>query len=202
MSFFRIETSSVRTVEMTERGARWLRSRYAASVLGLISFAESVFLPIIIDPFLIALILARPNRWLRFIVVSVVASTLGGMLAYWLGMKFFDTLGVMILEFYGLENYFSDVASKLDASGFVFVFLGAFTPIPYKIVALASGVLHIQFLTFFVASLMGRILRLGLVGAATHLAGPWALPLMRKYLHHIAAIVGVILIIYLVLQFV
>ena len=142
-------------------GARWLRSRFATVFLAAISFAESVFLPVLIDPFLIAMILARPARWRWYVAVAVIASTLGGVFAYWLGAAFFSTFGVMILDWYGVEESFTWIAGQVDKSGFVFVLIGAFTPIPYKIVALASGVLQIHFLTFLVASIIGRLLRLG-----------------------------------------
>ncbi len=179
---------------------RWLRSRFASWFLAAISFAESVFAPILIDPFLIALIMAHQKRWQWYIFVSVTASVLGGVVAYYLGAWFFDTVGVQIIEFYNLHDTFSNLAAQADANGFVFVLLGAFTPIPYKLVALASGLLHINIATFLVASIVGRLLRLGLVGLAAHYAGPHMLPMVRRNLHSIAAVTGLILLIYIILQ--
>ena len=80
--------------------------------------------------------------------------------------------------------------------------IGAFTPIPYKIVALASGLLKINFLTFLVASLFGRILRLGLVGMAASMVGPQALDMVRRNLYIIATVVGLILSVYIGLKFI
>jgi len=201
MSFLGVNAHKETTEAIAHKGAKWLRSKYAATILALISFAESVFLPVLIDPFLIALILANPKRWRWYVIVSVAASTAGGILAYWIGAKFFETFGATILGWYGMQETFTMIATQLDKSGFVFVLIGAFTPIPYKIVALASGVLHIQFATFLVASLIGRILRLGLVGMATHVVGPHALPVVRKHLHHFAAVVGILLVLYLLWSF-
>lgn len=200
------ETGSLPTEKATEevvaKSARWLRSKYATAVLVTISFAESVFLPVLIDPFLIALILAQPKRWRWFVAVSVIASTFGGVVAYWLGALFFDAVGEVILGWYGMEESFSWTKEQIAKSGFVFVLIGAFTPIPYKIVALASGVLKIDFITFLVASTIGRLFRLGLVGMATALVGPQALPVVRRHLHRFAAIVGIVLILYLLFEFV
>ena len=189
------------TDAVVTHGSRWLRSKHSGTVLAGISFAESVFAPILIDPFLIALILAEPKKWVRFIVISIVASVIGGLFAYVLGALFFDTWGIKVIEFYHLEDTFASISNSLNESGFVFVLLGAFTPIPYKIVAIASGLLQINFLTFLVASVIGRILRLGLVGLAAHAVGPRALPTVRKYLYHIAAVVGILLTIYITIQF-
>ena len=79
--------------EVGERGARWLRSPHAGWILAGISFAESVFAPILIDPFLIALILAKRSAWLKFVVISVVFSVIGGLFGYLLGALFFDFIG-------------------------------------------------------------------------------------------------------------
>ncbi len=200
MSFLSVDAHKEATETIAKHGANWLRSKYAGTILALISFAESVFLPVLIDPFLIALTLANPRRWRWYIFISVAASTLGGIAGYYLGLYFFDTVGVAVLSWYGLEASFNSIASELDQSGFVFVLIGAFTPIPYKIVAIASGVLQIHFLTFLVASLIGRMLRLGLVGLATHVVGPHALPVVRKHLHRFAAIAGIVLLAYLVIE--
>jgi len=200
MTFFGVQAHKKTTDAVARRGAKWLQSKHAAWMLAVISFSESLFLPIIIDPFLVALVIASPKKWKMYIAVSIIASVLGGVCAYILGSLFFDTLGVKVIEFYSLQNTFDSIAASLDKSGFAFVLIGAFTPIPYKIVAIASGVLKISFLTFIVASIAGRILRLGLVGLAAHAVGPHALPLVRKYLYTLAAIVGVLLLVYIGVQ--
>lgn len=186
--------------EVGKHGTRWLRSPHANWILAAISFAESVFAPIIIDPFLIALILARRERWLQYTMIAIVFSIFGGVVAYFIGALFFDFVGVWVINFYGLESQFASAHHSIDTNGFVFVLLGALTPIPYKLVALASGLAQVNFMTFFFASLVGRVLRLGLVGGATYVVGPHALPAIRKNLLQLASVVGVILIIYLLLR--
>ena len=188
--------------EVGERGARWLRSRHAGWILAVISFAESVFAPILIDPFLIALILAKRERWLYYIAVSIIFSILGGIAAYFLGALFYDFIGTSIIAFYGLEQRFAEITSDIDANGFVFVLLGALTPIPYKLVAIASGLTQVNFVTFLFASIVGRILRLGLVGGATYIVGPHALPVIRKHLLQLAYVIGFVLLVYFGLQFI
>lgn len=187
---------------VARHGAKWLKSKHAESILAFISFAESVFAPILIDPFLIAMILASPQRWKRYVVISIVASVVGGACAYILGALFFETLGSKLIALYSLESTFASISENLNNNGFAFVLIGAFTPIPYKIVALASGLLKINFLTFLVASLFGRILRLGLVGMAASMVGPQALDMVRRNLYIIATVVGLILSVYIGLKFI
>lgn len=184
----------------TEKSVTWLRSKHAIWIFAAISFAESVFAPIIIDPFLIALIFARRELWKRFIVIAIIFSVLGGIAGYALGALFFDTIGTQVVSVFGLEENFAETSHDIDANGFIFVLIGAFTPIPYKIVAIASGLLHINLLTFLTASLIGRFFRLGLVGYAAYKVGPHTLPLVQRNLHIIAAVTGVILVGYILLQ--
>lgn len=184
--------------DAAEKGAKWLRSKYAAWILAAIAFAESVFAPILIDPFLIALIFAKRTLWKRYILISVVSSVIGGLAGYALGALFFETVGTYLLDLFGLQQSFHTIAKNLDANGFVFVLIGAFTPIPYKLVALASGFVEINLLTFLIASIFGRFLRLGLVGYAAYAVGPRALPIIQRNLHIFAAVIGVLLIGYII----
>lgn len=186
--------------EVGSWGAQWLRSKHASWILAAISFAESLFAPIIIDPFLIALIFARREAWIKYTTIAIVFSILGGIAAYILGALFYDAVGRPILEFYNLTENFESVAGRIDSNGFVFVLLGALTPIPYKLVAIAAGLFNMSFMTFLFASVVGRILRLGLVGMAAYVVGPHALALIRKRLLLIAYILAAVLIVYIVLR--
>ena len=115
-------------------------------------------------------------------------------------MWFFDAIAQPLLTAYNLEAEFVRVSSEIAANGFVFVLIGALTPIPYKVVAIASGLGNISFLTFIAASIVGRILRLGLVGYLTYLVGPHALPVFRNHLLTLAYIFLFVLLGYLLLQ--
>lgn len=181
-------------------GTRWLRSSYAGWILAAISFAESLFAPIIIDPFLVALIFAKRESWVRFISIAVIFSVLGGVAGYLLGALFYDTVGRPLLELYGFTDGFEAVANELTANGFVFVLLGALTPVPYKLVAIASGLVQVNFVTFLFASIIGRFLRLALVGLAAHVVGPHALPLIRRHLLTCAYIVAFLLLLYIAIR--
>lgn len=181
-------------------GARWLRSRHASWFLAAISFAESVFAPILIDPFLVAMILAKREYWVRYTVVAIVFSILGGLCAYMLGALFFEVIGQKIIEVFRFQTQFDSIAQSLSQNGFVFVLIGALTPIPYKLVAIASGLVHVDLVTFIFASVFGRIIRLGLVGFAAYAVGPVALPMFRQHLLKFAYVFAVVLIGYIIFK--
>ncbi len=187
--------------EVNNKGISWLHSKYSEVIFAFISFSESVFAPIIIDPFLIAMIATKRERWIRYTVNAIVFSILGGLVGYLLGLLFFDYIGVWIIDAYGLTNYFVSIQDDINQSAFAFILLGAFTPVPYKLVAIAAGLVQVNLATFIVASIIGRVLRLGLVGVATYYVGPHALPIIRRHLFMMASLVGVVLTLYIIWSF-
>lgn len=190
-----------RTIAVVASSSEYLRSKYAGLALGIFAFAESAFLPVVIDPLLAAMILVKPEKWRRYTIIAILASVLGGVFGYLLGTLFFDTLGVRLVAFYSLESVFASVSDNLNQNGFVFVLIGALTPVPYKLVAIASGLLHLNIFTFIIASLVGRCLRLGVVGLITYYAGPQTLAIVRKNLYQISLFIAVILSAYLLIKF-
>jgi membrane protein YqaA with SNARE-associated domain len=154
--------------------------RYVDWWLGIISFTESSFLPILVDPFLVAMTLARPKCWSRFIMIASVTSVLGGMFGYLLGAVFFELIGVKIVAFYNLEEVFARTVTAADDNAFYFTLIGAFTPIPYKLVALAGGFLKINILLFILASIIGRFARFAIVGYITKQFGDHALHIFKR----------------------
>ncbi len=192
------------TPETLEKGGvphvSWANSRYALLILAVISYVESIFAPILIDPFLVALVMANRARWKIYVLTAIVASVLGGVTAYFLGLLFFDTVGMALISTFGVQAEFIEISSKVDQNGFVFVFIGAFTPVPYKLVALASGILQVSFVTFVVASIVGRVFRLGLVGVGAYALSPKALPIMQRNHYLVALVLGCILISYIALK--
>ncbi len=178
----------------------WLRSKHTGLVLSIISFSESVIAPIIIDPFLVAVVIARREKWLYFTNLSIVSSIVGGVVGYLLGFLFYNFIGVYIISFYGLDDQIMSMTAKLNENAFAFVLVGAFTPVPYKLVAIASGLTKLNFITFFFASVFGRMLRLGFVGFAAYRFGPKALPIVQKNLLTLAYLAGFVLLLYISIQ--
>lgn len=156
------------------------KATYGDWFLGLISFAESSFLPVLIDPFLLAMTLAKPHHWVRYILIAGTASVLGGIFGYLIGAVFFDLIGTKIITLYHLENLFAKASEAMNEGAFWFTLLGAFTPIPYKLTAIAGGMLHIHIASFVLASIIGRFGRFILVGYICHKFGEYALARLNK----------------------
>lgn len=138
---------------------------YALWALAAISFVESSIFPIPPDVVLIAMVIARPQRAWAIATVCTVASVLGGFAGYAIGYYFFDAFGRDILAFYGMERQFADFRGLYDEWGFWFVMIAGFTPFPYKVITIASGVFGLDLLTFAIASVVSRGARFFLVAA-------------------------------------
>lgn len=127
--------------------------------LAIIAFAESSFFPIPPDVLLVPMSLARPNRAFRYALISTVASILGGMLGYLIGYALFDVAARPLLHLYHYEDAFAAFQARFQQYGVYIILIKGLTPIPYKIVAIASGAARFDLLTFIGASILTRGLR-------------------------------------------
>lgn len=191
-----VEQDASEPVEQKE--VQWMRSPHAQATLGLISFSESVIAPIITDPFLVAIILVDRARWVRYTIITIISSVVGGVAAYFLGVLFFDLFGSWMLDTFQLHDLFARTTEQLIQSAFWFVFLGAITPVPYKLVALASGFVTTPLTIFIAASLLGRTLRFVITGYAAYAFGPLALQMFRYRVNVIAVILVLLAVAYFV----
>lgn len=168
---------------------------YGDLLLGIASFTESSFLPILIDPFIVGMTLAKPEKWLRYTIIAGVASILGGLFGYMLGAVFFEYVGVKIIAFYHLEELFQKTSVAMNEGAFWFTLLGAFTPVPYKLTAIAGGMLHINIMSFLLASVIGRFGRFIIVAYVCKTFGAYVLSRFTKRftLVTIACVAGALL---------
>ena len=127
--------------------------------LALVSFAESSFFPIPPDAMLIPMVLAKPQRAWIIAAVCTAASVAGGFLGYAIGYYFFATWGASIIKFYGLQAGFEKFQQQFNDYGLWVILIKGLTPIPYKIVTIASGAAHFDLVIFALASLATRGIR-------------------------------------------
>ena len=152
---------------MMTRIYQWLM-RLAASErallwLALVSFIEASVFPIPPDIMLIPMVLAAPTRWWRIALVATAASVAGGWLGYWIGATLFDTFGQKVLAFYHLEAGFAAFQAKFQEYGGWIVLAKGVTPIPFKLVTIASGAVHLDPLIFTISATGSRAIRFFLV---------------------------------------
>jgi len=134
-------------------------------ILAIISFAESSFFPIPPDVLLLPMILAAPTRAWRIAFICSISSVLGGIFGYIIGAYFFDVVGQPIVDFYHLQAQFERFSALYNDHGAIIVAVAGFSPIPYKVFTIASGVTNLDITTFIIASAVSRSARFFLVAA-------------------------------------
>lgn len=160
---------------MTKRAYDWMmrmaRHEKAGPALFGISFLESSVFPIPPDVMLIPMILARPDRAWLYAAICTAGSVLGGMAGYAIGYFLYETLGQWVISTYGLANQFEAYRAAYNEWGLWIILIKGATPIPYKIVTIASGAAAFNLWVFLGASLVTRGLRFFLVAALLYWFG-------------------------------
>jgi len=185
----------------------WAETPYGPTALFLLAFAESSFFPIPPDVLLIALILGSSRKAFRFALICSIASIIGGIFGYFIGYKLWWSSpgvysGVANTFFKYVPGFtpeiFDRVMDSFGKYGFLYVFTAGFTPIPYKIFTIASGVFRMKFPLFILASAISRSARFFLVSALLWKFGPPIKKFIDKYFN----LLSLLFVILLVLGFV
>jgi membrane protein YqaA with SNARE-associated domain len=137
----------------------------AIPAMGVVAFAESSFFPIPPDVMLIPMVLANRPKAFRIALVCTVCSVLGGLLGYAIGFYFFETIGAWLVKTYGLQSRLESFRHGFAEYGTWIILIKGLTPIPYKLVTIASGAAHFDLLTFVWASIVTRGARFLIVAA-------------------------------------
>jgi len=169
------------------------RGRHATKALAVVSFTESSFFPVPPDVMLAPMVFARPDKAYYYAFVCSAASVLGGILGYAIGY-FLKPVGEAILRFTGHGEGLEVMKDWYDQWG-VWVILGkGLTPIPFKLVTIASGVLEYAFLPFIVACVVTRAGRFFVVAALVKRFGPAIQPVIEKRLA-LFTVIGIVAIV-------
>ena len=135
--------------------------------LALISFAESSFFPIPPDILIVPMVIAKKNDYIKIFIIATLFSALGGLFGYFIGSVFLE-LAMEVVEFYGYEENVFDLQLKLSGKGGLFLWLGilfiaGFTPLPFKVFTITSGIINFNIFIFFFICLISRGLRFFIV---------------------------------------
>jgi len=139
--------------------------RHAMAAMALISFAESSFLPLPPDILLVPMTLAQPRRAWLIAAVCTITSVTGGYVGYAIGYFLFDAIGLPVLEFYHMMDKYEAFKAAFAEWGAWIIVIKGLTPIPFKLVTIASGAAQFDLVTFTLASLVSRSLRFFLLAA-------------------------------------
>ena len=166
--------------------------------LAIISFIESSFFPIPPDVMVVPMVISKKNDFVKIFVIASIFSVLGGILGYFIGAFFFD-IGIQIMSFYGYEDKLNNLKNNLIKNdGFYawlgILFLAGFSPLPYKVFTIASGLIGFNILTFIIVSLISRGLRFFIVSYLSYRFGDLFTKLMEKYGTKWFTIIGILIV--------
>ena len=178
--------------------------------LAIVSFIESSFFPIPPDVMVIPMVISKKDDFLKIFLITTIFSVLGGILGYFIGAFFFD-IGMQVMTFYGYEDRLISLKNNLiNSEGFYawlsILFLAGFTPLPYKVFTIASGLIGFNILIFIVISFISRGLRFFVVSYLSYKFGNLFTEFMEKHGSKWFTIIGILIviigvIIYFILKF-
>ena len=173
-----------------------LKSRHPKAIwfLSLVSFTESSFFPIPPDIILIPMIIAQRAKAFLFALVCTLSSVAGGILGYCIGYFLYNSIGVTIINYYGLANQFATFEEYYILYG-IWIVLGAgFTPFPFKFITIASGVFGLNIFLFIIVSTISRFLRFYLIALLLRLFGSTLEKIIDKYFNLLATLFFILLV--------
>ena len=195
--------------ELYQKSLKLAAHKSSKVFLAIVSFAESSFFPIPPDIMIVPMIIAKKSDYLKIFLIATIFSTFGGLLGYFLGSTFLD-LSMKLVEFYGYEEKVLNLKNNLTSGGGFYIFLGAlflagFTPLPFKVFTITSGIIGFNIFIFFFICLFSRGLRFFTVSFLVYKFGNKFNNLMEQKAGKWFALAGIIIfliiaIIYLIIK--
>ena len=166
--------------------------------LAILSFAESSFFPIPPDIMIVPMVIAKKNDYLKIFLIATFSSAVGGLLGYFIGFVFLD-LAMNVIEFYGYEEKVINLKDNLSSgNNFIYflgtLFLAGFTPLPFKVFTITSGMIGFNIFIFFAVCLVSRALRFFVVSYLSFKFGDTFSEFMEKDAAKWFSIVGLVIV--------
>ncbi len=167
--------------------------------LAAVSFIESSFFPIPPDVMVVPMVISKKTDFVKIFLITTIFSVLGGILGYFIGAFFFD-MGMQVMTFYGYEDELISLKNNLiNSEGFYawlgILFLAGFTPLPYKVFTIASGLIGFNILIFIIISLISRGLRFFIISYLSYRFGNLFTQFMEKHGSKWFTIIGILIVI-------
>ena len=167
--------------------------KYSSWILSIVSFSESSFFPIPPDVLLIPMIIAKRTKAWTYALICTLSSVIGGIAGYAIGFFLFNSIGILIVEFYHLSNSFNTFENYYKEYGILIVLGAGFTPFPFKFMTIASGVFSLNIFLFILTALVARGLRFYLLASLLFIFGEKIKILIDKYFNILAVLFFVLL---------
>ena len=167
--------------------------KYSSWILSIVSFSESSFFPIPPDVLLIPMIIAKRTKAWTYALICTLSSVIGGVAGYAIGFFLFNSIGILIVEFYHLSNSFSSFENYYKEYGILIVLGAGFTPFPFKFITIASGVFSLNIFLFILTAFVARGLRFYLLACLLFIFGEKIKILIDKYFNILAVLFFILL---------
>ena len=191
--------------KLYDKCVTWAGYKYAKQILAIESFIESSFFPIPPDVMIIPMVISKRNEFVQIALIATIFSVLGALFGYYIGYSLYE-IAIQIFEFYGYE-YSVTFKEKFSTGGGFKAWLGilftaGFTPLPFKLLTISSGIIHFDLITFIFICFVTRGLRFFLVAYLTYKFGQKIGPLLDKQGTKLSIIIaGIIILIAIVAYF-
>ena len=169
--------------KLYDKCVTWAGYKYAKQILAIESFIESSFFPIPPDVMIVPMVISKRNEFIRIALIATIFSVLGSLFGYYIGYSL-NEIAVKIFEFYGYE--YSDTFKEKFTTGDSFkawlgiLFTAGFTPLPFKLLTISSGIIHFNLISFILICIITRGLRFFLVAYLTYRFGQKIGPFLDK----------------------
>ena len=173
--------------------------RNSKKFLAIISFIESSFFPIPPDIMIVPMVIAKKNDYLKIFLIATFFSTIGGVLGYFIGLYFLD-IGISVVGFYGYEDKVLNLKDNLTKGNGLYIwlatlFLAGFTPLPFKVFTITSGMIGFNLIIFFFICLISRGLRFFIVSYLSFKFGDAFNKFMKTEAAKLFTILGILIVV-------
>ena len=184
--------------QLYQKSLKLAAHKSSKTYLAIMSFVESSFFPIPPDVMIVPMVISKKNDYLKIFLIATLFSTLGGILGYFIGSSFVD-VGMRVVEFYGYEDKVVSLKSNLNKGTglyiwFVTLFLAGFTPLPFKVFTITSGMIGFNLFIFFLICLISRGLRFFIVAYLSFKFGDTFNKIMETKATKLFTILGIVIV--------
>ena len=184
-----------KTLDYSGRKKSWI-------FLSFISFIESIFFPIPTDLFLAPMIIANRNKTVFLIFITILFSVLGGIIGYLIGFYFWESIAPKMNILYpAFQEGFLNFKNKFSELSWMLIIIGGFTPFPFKIITISSGILQLDIFLFIICSLISRGARFILVGYMFFQYGKNIKLTIQRYINLVRLVLILIFLVYIFIKF-
>ena len=184
--------------KLYDKCVTWAGYKYAKQILAIEAFIESSFFPIPPDVMIVPMVVSKRNEFIQIALIATIFSVLGALFGYYIGYSLYE-IAIKIFEFYGYE--YSDTFKEKFSTGGGFkawlgiLFTAGFTPLPFKLLTISSGIIHFNLASFVLICIVTRGLRFFLVAYLTYKFGSKFGPFLEKKGGRWATIIALIIIV-------